>query len=115
MDEEQEQQIGNIRIKATKEADMKVYKCPHLNCSEFFTDYTQLQSHLVLGHAEVPRYFNSTDSLIKRRFCKQRLGKQNLYVLKMTINSYKAMLDIFLKHVDKVPKEADPKAPRVKV
>lgn len=97
-----EQQFGNIKlkIKENKASDIQVYKCPFLSCTESYMNYQDLQSHKVLAHAQLPKFFK-TDSL-SGGFSKTKIRKLNMYSTKYVLNTYLTMLKLMLGSGDNI-------------
>lgn len=85
-------QLGNVKLKASKDADVRVFKCSHLNCPKYFFSYDDLKAHEAIDHGEIPQYLKEKStveniSAIKGELARIRL-KQRLNHMKQTMDLY---------------------------
>ncbi len=94
---ENKKELGNITIKVNNNADsdMQVYKCPHIKCTEYFIDYNDLQSHKVLGHGDMPAFFNKELNAPSKGFSVTEVKRLSFFTTKYVIGKYATMIKLY--------------------
>lgn len=88
-------EISSIKMDKHIKGDMLVYKCPHHNCPNEYLTYNDVQSHRVLTHGEVPKFFK-IPSASGEGFHVGKLRRLNNYNNKYAIDKYYMMLKLFV-------------------
>lgn len=110
MQENQIQEYGNITIKVKdipKDSDMQAYKCPFLSCTAYYFNYQDLQSHKILAHGEMPKFFQKNQDSISSRhggFSIKKVKRLGFYSTKHTLNTYATMLKILMNNKEEKTK-----------
>ena len=102
MAEQELSDVAVIKVKRDQPTEARGYKCPFLKCDFFSLKYEDLQSHLVIKHGELPKFFK-IDSATGKRFSRERIGKINLMSTKYRLNNIMFGLKIYMRHVDAKP------------
>lgn len=111
MDENKEKQekreFGNITVKYNTEKgdDFQVYKCPFFKCPEYYHNYRDLQSHKVLSHGELPKFFQKDATQKKGGFSIKKVKRLGFYNTRHTLNTMAAMLKIMMNNPEKEVKK----------
>jgi len=94
--------------------DIEVYRCPHLKCKEFYFTQADLDSHKVLGHAQMPKSLTNIDQFKPTpipsiggtsHFSIEKLNQVKKLNSKQTMKHYGFMLHLMLgKDPTKMPK-----------
>lgn len=96
-------EFGNIQIEMDKGVDKEVYKCSHLSCDEYFLNYDDLQSHKVLFHGQLPKYFHNNTAINPKigHFSIDKAKKLNFYSTKHVINTHLFILKLMFNNPNK--------------
>ncbi len=97
------QELGNFTIiyDKNKKTDIKVIKCPYINCNDIFMEHQHYEQHLIMKHGEMPHSTLQKVSIQNQSynsyFSKHKIAILNQAMFKQKIKTYKLMLDLYLK------------------
>ena len=68
---------GNKTIKIPANTEISVYKCPKLNCNEFYFSQDDIDHHRIMAHADMPKHLMSVTPNNGKYFNKNSMYKLN--------------------------------------